>query len=498
MDDMTYQLPLSRSRFFILAAVLVALTGLRWLMAHHLELSEDEAYYWLWAKHLQLSYYDHPAGVACFIALGQWLWGPGTFGLRFMAAISWFVSSLLVFDTAARVFDRHTAFWAVMWANATLLMNISGILITPDIPLVLCWAACLWSSVRLIQGENGWWGVAAGAFFGLGFDSKYTMALLAPGLVATFLCHPQTRRLLARPWLCGAFATSLVASAPVWVWNATHHWASFSRQWQHAFNPHQTHAGLKYFTELLGSQALLLTPLVFIFCLMGMVWVTREGLKHNNPAKTLLGLSAWPVLAYFLWHTCQGRVQAHWVGPAYIGGLMTAAAFALHFKNRGGRWRQWLFYVTPALGVVFSGLVYAQTFTPIIPIKPHNSPITRLRGWKSLAYKVAAVQHSYPDTFMLTSDHNLVGELMYYMPGHPLVFQNNQRIRYPFLTDADIARCKGRNALYVIRDKNDNAPAIAPAFKGWQRLPDITVTTRGQVVRRYHVYLGRAYQGGLL
>ena len=32
-----------------------------------LELHPDEAYYWLWSKHLALSYYDHPGMVAYFI-----------------------------------------------------------------------------------------------------------------------------------------------------------------------------------------------------------------------------------------------------------------------------------------------------------------------------------------------------------------------------------------------------------------------------------------------
>src|SRR5215213_10135897 len=41
----------------------------QWALAARLNLSFDEAYYWLWSQHLQLSYYDHPPLVAWAIRL---------------------------------------------------------------------------------------------------------------------------------------------------------------------------------------------------------------------------------------------------------------------------------------------------------------------------------------------------------------------------------------------------------------------------------------------
>ena len=66
------------------------------VMAARLPLSADEAYYWLWSKHLAAGYYDHPPLVAFVIRMGTWLFGDSEFGVRFGGVIrprlaSWFV-----------------------------------------------------------------------------------------------------------------------------------------------------------------------------------------------------------------------------------------------------------------------------------------------------------------------------------------------------------------------------------------------------------------------
>ena len=43
---------------------------------------DNEAYYWTWSKHLDLSYYDHPPAVAYMIALTTAVGGDSTFFLR--------------------------------------------------------------------------------------------------------------------------------------------------------------------------------------------------------------------------------------------------------------------------------------------------------------------------------------------------------------------------------------------------------------------------------
>ena len=67
--------------YLVIAVVLLCRLG--YLAGGKIELSEDEAYQWVWSKHLALSYYSKPPLIACVQFLGTRLWGDTEFGVRF-------------------------------------------------------------------------------------------------------------------------------------------------------------------------------------------------------------------------------------------------------------------------------------------------------------------------------------------------------------------------------------------------------------------------------
>ena len=74
--------------------VIVVLTLFRWgyQIARVTDLSEDEAYQWVWSKHLDWSYYSKPPGIALAQWLGTHLGGDTEFGVRFFTPL---ISGLL-------------------------------------------------------------------------------------------------------------------------------------------------------------------------------------------------------------------------------------------------------------------------------------------------------------------------------------------------------------------------------------------------------------------
>ncbi|RME16471.1 MAG: hypothetical protein D6797_04435, partial [Bdellovibrio sp.] len=44
---------------------------IKFVLALFLPLFPDEAYYWVWSHHLQLSYFDHPPFIAWLLTLGH-------------------------------------------------------------------------------------------------------------------------------------------------------------------------------------------------------------------------------------------------------------------------------------------------------------------------------------------------------------------------------------------------------------------------------------------
>ena len=98
-----------------------------------IELSFDEAYYWIYSEYLAWGYFDHPPMVAVFIKLGTLLFGNTELGVRFIFNIAMCASRYLVYqwggrETSSRHFNAH---------RVMPLLMFSGIFALPDTPLLL-------------------------------------------------------------------------------------------------------------------------------------------------------------------------------------------------------------------------------------------------------------------------------------------------------------------------------------------------------------------------
>src|ERR1700722_4668579 len=91
------------------AAGLAVLTLIRLLVASVTPLAPDEAYYWVWSRALAPGYLDHPPMVALWISAGTSLAGTGALGIRLLGPISGALGSVLLFDTAERLFPGRRA-----------------------------------------------------------------------------------------------------------------------------------------------------------------------------------------------------------------------------------------------------------------------------------------------------------------------------------------------------------------------------------------------------
>ncbi len=235
-------------------AVVLQILGLslllRWLVATLLPPGFDEAYYYLYTRHLDWSYFDHPPLVAWVTGFGPLLTGQvSALSIRWGSLLLYTGSSLLLYRTGAHLFSARAGMISLAVINIAPILWVGfGVLTLPDSPLIFFTAATLWVCSQEFfplpsQGSQGSFGVYGatryqpgprlaliGLLVGLACLGKYHGLALGFGLVLFCLFSPHHRRALGSGWTVLALLLFVIALSPVLLWNAQQDWISFRFQ----------------------------------------------------------------------------------------------------------------------------------------------------------------------------------------------------------------------------------------------------------------------------
>src|SRR5450631_237999 len=307
---------------------ILALVGLRLVAAALTPITFDEAYYWMWSKHLAGGYYDHPPMVAFVIRLGTVMAGDTELGVRLVSILLALPMSWAVYRTAAILFGGiRVAASATMLLNVTLMAAVGTLIVTPDSPLLVAASFVLFFLAKVLETGRGAWWLAVGAAVGAALLSKYTSLFFGPAILIWLVAVPKLRRWLISPWPYLGGLVSLLIFSPVMLWNADHQWVSFIKQIGRAriedFRP-------AFIGELIPTQIAFATPLVFILGAMGLYALARKA--GALAARALINATFWTIVVYFIWHSLHARVEANWFAPVYPAFAIAAAVAAHHAR----------------------------------------------------------------------------------------------------------------------------------------------------------------------
>lgn len=434
-------------------AALAALTALRLLVAAVTPLAPDETYYWVWSHALQGGYLDHPPMVAGFIAAGTAIVGESALGIRLLAPLSLALGSILLARATDDLFpDRQAGPWAAALLNATLLAGVGAVTMTPDTPLLFFWGCALWAVARLHRTGDGRWWLAVGAFAGLALLSKYTAVLFGLGLVLWMLLDGQARRWFRSWYLWAGGLVAAAVFAPVVAWNAAHGWASFAKQGGRAGDG-DAWPSLRYLGELIGGQAGLATPLVFLLCIAGTGAAAALWWRRRDGAALLLAALVLPGAALFLWQSLGSRVQGNWPALLYPAAAMAAAALLITPGWRRLRWP------AVALGALMTGGVYLQASAAPFALPRRQDPtLARLGGWEGFAAAVDAAAAREGAAFVAAEEYGLASMLAFTLPPGRVVIAMDPRWAF-FRLPAPAA---GGTGLLVRSERRGDGPPLWP------------------------------------
>jgi 4-amino-4-deoxy-L-arabinose transferase-like glycosyltransferase len=408
----------------------LALVALRLVCAALTPLTFDEAYYWTWSKHLASGYYDHPSMVAIVIRLGTMIAGDTEFGVRLISVLLALPMSFAVYRATVLLFGSlRAAATATILLNVTLMVAAGTVIVTPDAPLMVASSFVLLYLAKVVATGRGAWWLAVGAAVGAALVSKYTALFFGPAILIWLLAVPELRRWLRSPWPYLGGLVSLAMFSPVLIWNADHHWVSFAKQFGRARVDEFT---LRYIVELVPTQVVFVTPLVFVLAAMGLfaLWTRDDG---TRAARALINSTVWTLTAYFIWHSLHSRVEANWFGPIYPA-LAVAAAVAADVtrwqsRSRGVAdvCRRW---AVPVGVAMFVGLAVQVNTGRLSGYRRDASVRSVGVGWRELAPEIEAVRVKAGAHCVLAQSYGVTSWLMFYLPKDTCVVQRFERIRW--------------------------------------------------------------------
>jgi 4-amino-4-deoxy-L-arabinose transferase-like glycosyltransferase len=464
--------------------VVVLLTLWRLYLSAGLQLHPDEAYYWLWSRHLDAGYFDHSPLVAYFIRFTT-LFSGSEFWVRLSGTIVTLIASVLTWRLALQLFGSvRVAAGSVMLFNVYPLTMLGLIVVTPDIPVFLFWSSSVYLFWQIMQSKKAWLWYVLGLSFGLALLSKYTAVLLLPCLFIYLLITEDRRWLKTiHPYL--ALLVGLLCFLPVVYWNSRHEWVSFVFQFGHGLGGREYSPGR--IADYAAGQLLLVGPLVW---LLGM-YAALVFLFRKNKALLFLVLTSLPIIVFFGFSSLKKLAGPNWPAFAYFTFSILVTKY---FLDSASRIRRSLWYTALFVSLTLSAILTLHARFSVIPLARISKELAvadttnAFYGWRELGAELK----KYPDMkFALAPSHQLAAEIIYYTDEKIFVQTDEKATRlsqfqlWPWPTGL-----KGKNGLYVW-DEDGAVGPYAEYFAATTGINTLKIYRGGIPVRTYHIVPGQ-------
>ncbi len=473
----------------ILLHLFVSIIRIFYILIDHIDLSTEEAQYWLWSKNLDLSYYSKPPLIAYLNAVSTAFLGDTEIGVRINAVAIGFLAGVITYIFAEYLFkDKKLAFFSSFFVIGIPAFDIASIIFLTDTPLLLFWIlTSLFFFKAVIENRKKDW-ILTGVFAGLGFLSKYSMVFFLPVALIYLLLFE--RKTFFNRWFYYSIFIASLFTLPVIVWNIQNDFVTFKHV-AHLEGAHIKQISLEksisYIIEYISGQIVLNS----IFLLPFFIFALYKGIKQiKNKEIFYLWFPAVFVFLIFLYISFKKRVEANWPAFSYAT-FYILTAFYIYSK----RWFKSFFLGFS--GSMFFILIFF--YSPIIDklgltdlYPPEKDMTKRLVGWEDLGSRVYRIikDNKLENYFIFSNSYHIASELAFYVEGKPQTYCINLGRRmnqFDLWKGIEQFEGKGYYGIYV-----SDKPADERVLQGFEKLvykEIFPVYYRGKVVRKHYIYL---------
>lgn len=458
--------------------------------------NEDEAYYFAWGQHLQLSYYDHAPLHGWMQGLSTAIFGWSHWAMRAMSFVTLAATAAIFWYWAGRLapLDRVNFFLTslAIYMASPVVFAIS-VLAFPDHWLMFLSLAsthffALFFAERL-EGRRGLYRFlyAGAALLGLAALAKYNAVVLGLAVAAFIVFDRRLRPLLREPQLYLAALLSVAMLAPVLIWNLQNDFASIRYQLYGRYAPGGPGVMGEFSLERFGvfvlTSAVYVSPFVVI-PLLRLLFSRKQG----DFGGALGGIATWTFICSSLiigYIAFFARAAVHWNILAFLALLPLAA---LHF-----RWRVALaghLLLGTAAIVILAG--YFVTFPALQDSPQGDREAARVYGWEQVSARMEELRREHGAAALASIYYGGASKIAF-AAGPGAVVTTLASAHDSFDEWRDEAGLKGRDI--VIHDEWGHIDRVADQFETIEDLGTIEVSRFGKTIIVYALHLGRGYRG---
>lgn len=279
-------------KFFGLLTILILIPNL--LTAGLVELSFDEAYYWLYSENLAWGYFDHPPLVALMIKMGTTVFGKTELGVRFFANILMYVAAILLWVMT----ERKNLFSFFILFFTMPLIQFSGIFSLPDSVLLLTSVFYFWFLKKFLDNDSWKNALYLAISIAVMFYAKYH------GLLIVLLTVCGNPKFLKQRKFYAIAAMTILFYMPHIYWQITHDFVSIKF---HLFGRKEKHFSLANISDYIASQIAAMGLFNFFLICYAM---KKQPIK--NTFERILVWNSFGFFIFLFFISFRNQIEANW------------------------------------------------------------------------------------------------------------------------------------------------------------------------------------------
>ncbi|WP_457644057.1 glycosyltransferase family 39 protein [Persephonella sp.] len=490
-------------KYLIAFHLSIAFLRISYILSGYIDLSTEEAQYWLWSKHLDWSYYSKPPLIAYMNAFSTTILGDTEIGVRINAVILGFLTAVLTYITTYTIFKSYFndkkeleifAFATSIFIYGIVGYNIASIIFLTDTPLIFFWILTVLLFYKAVNEKKPSLWIGTGVSAGLGFLSKFSMVFfLPPALIYIFL---KKREIFREKWFYISILIASLFTIPVIVWNFQHDFVTFKHVGT-LEGANIKEISIKKSFQYMGDYILGQIAINSIFLFPLFLYAIIKGFRERNKNEVIY-LWLFPVIVFlfFLYVAFKKRVEANWPAFGYATLYILTVYYIFHKK---------LFKTATVLFILSVISISIMFYTPVLDriglgnlLPPEKDPTKRLVGWKELGQKVTDIVSELPDGryLIFSENYHIASELAFYVKGNPQTYCINLGRRMnQFDLWESINRFANKNYYGVYVTEWSLRKNVKDAFEKLVKHEKFEVKFRGKTVRRYNIFVFKGFKG---